>query len=122
MRILSFEGNLLAAARPTMGALGILLLIVAQASDAQTRESGPVFVRPAWARSWRWKSSRELTTASEVNRNCVRVTERGEEVSSETVSRWTKIGYKAMSIRASWQEAAKLLWSKVDGVNPAVVR
>ena len=36
-------------------------------------------VRPAWARSWRCKSSRKLTTASEVKRNCVRVTERGEE-------------------------------------------
>ena len=45
---------------------------------------GPVngaafFVRPAWARSWRWKSSRELATVSEVKRNCVRVTERGKE-------------------------------------------
>ena len=39
-------------------------------------------MRPAWARSWRWKSSRELTTASEVKRNCVRVTERGEEARS----------------------------------------
>ena len=37
-------------------------------------------VRPAWARSWRCKSSRELTTASEGKHNCVRVTERGEEV------------------------------------------
>jgi hypothetical protein len=36
-------------------------------------------VRPAWARSWRCKSSRELTTVSEVKRNCVRVTERGKE-------------------------------------------
>ena len=59
---------------------------------------------------------------SEVNHNCVRVTERGEEVSSETVSRWTRIGYEAVSTKASWQETAKLLWSRVDGVNPAVVR
>ena len=36
-------------------------------------------MRPAWARSWRWKSSRELAAASEAKRNCVRVTERGEE-------------------------------------------
>src|SRR5690349_9132893 len=36
-------------------------------------------VRPAWARSWRCKSSRELATASEAKRSCVRVTERGEE-------------------------------------------
>ena len=40
-------------------------------------------VRPARARSWRCKSSRELTTASEVKRNCVRVTERGEEAWNE---------------------------------------
>ena len=39
-------------------------------------------VRPAWARSWRWKSSRELTTTNEVKRNCARVTERGEEASN----------------------------------------
>ena len=79
-------------------------------------------MRPAWALTWRCKSSRELTTASEVNRNCAKVTERGEEASSETVSRWTRIGYEAWSTRASRQETAKLLWSRVDGVNPAVVR
>jgi hypothetical protein len=36
-------------------------------------------VRPAWAHSWRCKSSRKLTTVSEVKRNCMRVTECGEE-------------------------------------------
>jgi LDH2 family malate/lactate/ureidoglycolate dehydrogenase len=36
-------------------------------------------VRPAWARSWRCKSSAELATARQVKRNCVRATERGEE-------------------------------------------
>jgi hypothetical protein len=36
-------------------------------------------VRPAWARSRRCKSSRKLTTASEVKRNCGRATDRGEE-------------------------------------------
>jgi len=36
-------------------------------------------VRPAWAHSWRCKSSRELATVNEAKRNCVRVTERGEE-------------------------------------------
>jgi len=38
-----------------------------------------VFVRPAWAHSWRCESSRKLTTVSEVKRNCMRVTECGEE-------------------------------------------
>ena len=47
-------------------------------------------VRPAWARSWRWKSSRELTTVSEVKCNCARATERGEEARSETASRGTR--------------------------------
>ena len=37
-------------------------------------------VCPAWARSWRCKSSRKLTTASEGKHNCARATERGEEV------------------------------------------
>jgi len=36
-------------------------------------------VRPARAHSWRCKSSRKLATASEVKRNCARVTDRGEE-------------------------------------------
>ncbi|ASQ14887.1 hypothetical protein CN151_18825 [Sinorhizobium meliloti] len=36
-------------------------------------------MRPAWAHSCGWKSRHELVTASEVKRNCVRVTERGEE-------------------------------------------
>ena len=36
-------------------------------------------MRPAWARSWRCKSSRELATVSEVKRNRVRATERGKE-------------------------------------------
>ena len=36
-------------------------------------------MRPAWAHSRRCKSSRELVTVSEVKRNCMRVTECGEE-------------------------------------------
>ena len=36
-------------------------------------------MRPAWAHSWRCKSSRKLTTASEVKRNCMRGTECGKE-------------------------------------------
>ena len=35
--------------------------------------------RPAWAHSWRCKSSRELVTVSEGKRNCIRVTECGKE-------------------------------------------
>lgn len=36
-------------------------------------------VRPARAHSCGWKSRRKLITANEAKRNCVRVTERGEE-------------------------------------------
>jgi hypothetical protein len=36
-------------------------------------------VRPAWAHSCGCKSRRELTTVSEVKRNCMRVTECGKE-------------------------------------------
>jgi hypothetical protein len=37
------------------------------------------FVRPAWALSWRWKSSRDQATESEAKGNCARATERGKE-------------------------------------------
>ena len=70
-------------------------------------------VRPAWARSWRWKSSRKLTTTSEAKRNCMRVTECGKEAWSETASRWTRTGYEAEPTKASRQLTAKLSWSKV---------
>ena len=36
-------------------------------------------MRPAWAHSWRCKSSRVLVTVSEVKRNCMRATECGKE-------------------------------------------
>jgi hypothetical protein len=40
----------------------------------------PVFiVRPSWAPTCGCKSRHELVTVSEVKRNCVRATERGEE-------------------------------------------
>ena len=44
------------------------------------------FVRPAWAQSCGCKSHRKLTTANEVKRNCMRVTECGEEAWSEAAS------------------------------------
>ena len=70
---------------------------------------GAVFVvRPAWARSWRWKFSRELATANEVKRNCVRVTERGKEAWSETASlghkNWIRGGAE-QGERAMYREA-----------------
>jgi hypothetical protein len=81
-----------------------------------------LFVRPAWARSWRCKSSRELATVSEVKRNCVRVTERGEEAWIETASRGTRSAFEAASGRASGQMIAKLLWSRPGDVDATIVR
>ena len=43
------------------------------------READRASVRPAWARSSGCKSPAELATARQAKRNCVRVTERGEE-------------------------------------------
>ena len=44
-----------------------------QESEVETdaialRAVASLLVRPAWALTWRWKSSRELVTASEANR------------------------------------------------------
>ena len=44
-------------------------------------------VRPAWAQTCGCKSRRKLITANEVKRNCMRVTECGEEAWSEAASR-----------------------------------
>lgn len=52
------------------------------------RAAGRLFlVRPAWADSYGWKSRHKLVTASEVKRNCMRVTECGEEAWSEAACR-----------------------------------
>jgi hypothetical protein len=45
---------------------------------------GFLLVRPAWAPSWRCKSSREQAIAIEVKRSCGRATDRGEEAWSVT--------------------------------------
>ena len=47
--------------------------------QTRPRFGGVSVVRPAWAHSWRCKSSRKLATVNEVKRNCGRVTDRGEE-------------------------------------------
>jgi hypothetical protein len=49
-------------------------------------------VRPAGALSSGCKSRREEATPIEANRNCVRVTERGEEAGSEAAGRRTGTG------------------------------
>jgi hypothetical protein len=46
-----------------------------------------IWVRPSWARSYGCKSRHKLVTVSEVKRNCMRVTECGEEAWIESAGR-----------------------------------
>ena len=55
----------------------------------------------------------QADTVSEAKRNCKRVTDCGKEAWSETASRWTRTGYKAVPSKASGQGSAKLLWSRL---------
>ena len=66
------------------------------------------FVRPAWAHSCGCKSRRELITASEVKRNCMRVTECGEEawsINREPMDKNRIEGAAEQGERASNREA-----------------
>ena len=65
---------------------------------------------------------RKLTTASEVKRNCEAATNRGDKRSAGVKRAWTRIGYKAVLIKASGHNSAKLLWSRISDVNSAVVQ
>ena len=65
-------------------------------------------MRPAWAHSCGCKSRRKLITANEVKRNCVRVTERGEEawsISCEPMDKNRIEGVAEQSERARNREA-----------------
>ena len=72
-----------------------------------------VWVRPAWALSSGCKSRREETILIEVNRNCRRATDCGEEAGNESVGRCTRTGCEAKPSRASRPKTAKLRWSKL---------
>src|SRR6266542_6698747 len=80
------------------------------------------FVRPAWARPWRCKSSRKQAIATEANRNCGRATDRGKEAGSETAGRRTGSGYEAPTSGASGQRTVSLDGQGSGGVDPTVVR
>jgi hypothetical protein len=79
-------------------------------------------VRPAWAQTWRCKSSPEQVTAREGKRKGGRATDRLEEAWNEPAGRWTRTGYEALPTGASGPMSAKLPWPRGSGVNPAVVR
>ena len=77
-------------------------------------------VRPAWAHSCGCKSRRKLITANEVKRNCVRVTERGEEAWSvicEPMNKNRIEGAAEQGERARNREALviKARWRKSGG-------
>ena len=82
--------------------------------------AGFFHVRPAWAHSCGWKSRRKLITANEVKRNCVRVTERGEEawiVICELMDKNRIEGAAEQGERACNREALviKAKWRKSGG-------
>ncbi len=77
-----------------------------------------VVVRPAWAHSYGCKSRRKLITASEVKRNCMRVTECGKEAWSINCEPMDKnriegaakqgeraMNRKALVIKARWRRS-----------------
>ena len=65
-------------------------------------------VRPAWALTWRCKSSENLVTGTQGNRKGVTARERLEEAGNEPTGRRTETGYQATPSRASGQVTAKL--------------
>ena len=77
-------------------------------------------MRPAWAHSWRCKSSRELVTVIEVKRNCTRVTECGEEAQSVNHEPMNKNQIEGDAKQGEWattHEAlvTKAMWRKCGG-------
>ena len=77
-------------------------------------------MRPAWAHTCGCKSRHELVTVSEVKRNCVRVTERGEEawsVNREPMNKNRIEGAAEQGERAGNRKAlvTKAKWRRCGG-------
>lgn len=86
----------------------------------QYQVSALFLVRPAWAHSWRCKSSRELVTVSEAKRNCTRVTECGKEawnVNREPMNKNRIEGAAKQNERARNREVlvTKAKWRRCGG-------
>jgi hypothetical protein len=64
-------------------------------------------VRPAWASTWRWKSSRKQVTANEGNRRAPDREADVKEAGNEAAGRRTGTGYEAAPSGASGQRFAK---------------
>ena len=61
-------------------------------SEAASSVGGLFHVRPAWASTWRWESSRELVIASEANRRASFREAGVKEAGSKTAGRRTGTG------------------------------
>ena len=69
-------------------------------------------VRPAWAHTWRCKSSCELVTVSKAKRNCVRVTERGKEAWSVNREPMNKNHIEGAAKQGEWANDHEALVTK----------
>ena len=93
---------------------GVMMNGVAVRRHEGTPQGGPLspllanVVCPAWALIWRWKSSRELVTASVGKRRVLGREDSMKEAWNETAGRRTGIGYEALLSRASGPLTAKL--------------
>jgi hypothetical protein len=71
-----------------------------------------LFVRPAWAHSCGCKSRHKLVTANEVKRNCMRVTECGEEAWSVNREPMNKNRIEGAGEQGEWANNHKALVTK----------
>jgi hypothetical protein len=69
-------------------------------------------VRPAWAHTCGCKSRCELVTVSKVKRNCVRVTERGEEAWSVNREPMNKNRIEGVAEQGEWARNHEALVTK----------
>ena len=69
-------------------------------------------MRPAWASTWRWKSSRELVTASEANRRASDREDGVKEAGSEAAGRRTGTGIEGGAEQGERATSGKALVTK----------
>jgi hypothetical protein len=88
--------DLRAPARRQLGTIGdpadLIVCDTMTIEGAAVHSAAPFHVRPAWASTWRWKSSRELVTASEANRRASDREAGVKEAGSEAAGRRTGTG------------------------------
>ena len=77
-------------------------LIPLQQKTPVATATGVFLVRPAWAHTCGCKSRCELVTVSKVKRNCVRVTERGQEAWSVNREPMNKNRIEGVAKQGEW--------------------